>query len=55
MTFDIATCILYTGIDPITNEALEIACVIRAPKLQQTPMQFFKLEIYFKVRAASTE
>ena len=49
---DIATCMYYTGIDPFTNKAVNIAKNLRDRKLQRALMQFFKPENHFEVREA---
>lgn len=51
-SFDIATCMYYTGIDPFTKEAVYIARNLRDRKLQRALLQFFKPENYFEVRKA---
>lgn len=50
--FDIATCMWYTGVDPMTGRAVEIARNMRDRKLQRALMQFFKPQNYFEVREA---
>ncbi|MEI7852267.1 MAG: YgiQ family radical SAM protein [Planctomycetota bacterium] len=50
--FDIATCMYYTGIDPMTGEQVYIAKNIRDRKMQRALLQFFKPENYFEVRKA---
>jgi uncharacterized radical SAM protein YgiQ len=50
--FDIATCMYYTGIDPMTREAVHVDKHLRNRKLQRALMQFFKPENYFLVREA---
>lgn len=50
--FDIATCMWYTGIDPMTNQPVKIAPHLRDRKLQRALMQFFKPENWFEVREA---
>lgn len=49
---DIATCMYYTGIDPLTKEEVYIARGLRDRKMQRALMQFFKPENYFTVREA---
>jgi hypothetical protein len=51
-SFDIATCMYYTGIDPFTKEAVYVARNLRDRKLQRALMQFFKPENWFTVREA---
>jgi uncharacterized radical SAM protein YgiQ len=53
--FDIATCMWYTGIDPMTNQPVQIARNLRDRKLQRALMQFFKPDNYFAVREALIE
>jgi uncharacterized radical SAM protein YgiQ len=50
--FDIATCMYYTGIDPMTKQEVYIACNLRDRKMQRALLQFFKPENYFEVREA---
>ncbi len=50
--FDIATCMWYTGIDPMTGESVPVASKIQERKWQRALMQFFKPENYFLVREA---
>lgn len=50
--FDIATCMYYTGIDPMTGEEVYTARNLRDRKLQRALLQFFKPENYFEVREA---
>lgn len=50
--FDIATCMYYTGIDPMTREPVHVDQHLRNRKLQRALMQFFKPENYFEVRKA---
>jgi hypothetical protein len=51
-TFDIATCMYYTGLDPFTKKPVYIAKGLRDHKMQRALMQFFKPENYFTVREA---
>lgn len=51
-TFDIATCMYYTGIDPFTRQEVFIARHLRDRKLQRGLLQYFKPENYFEVRKA---
>jgi len=53
--FDIATCMWYTGIDPISGKSVRVARQMRDRKLQRALMQFFKPENYFEVREALLE
>jgi uncharacterized radical SAM protein YgiQ len=50
--FDIATCMYYTGIDPLTKKEVHIARNLGDRKLQRALLQFFKPENYFEVRKA---
>jgi len=49
---DIATCMYYTGLDPITSKPVPVARRIRDRQVQRVLMQFFKPENWFEVRAA---
>jgi uncharacterized protein DUF3362 len=49
---DIATCMYYTDIDPLTKEQVYIARQLHDRKLQRSLLQFFKPENYFMVREA---
>ena len=53
--FDIATCMWYTGVDPMTGKQVEIAKGVRDRKSQRALMQFFKPSNYFEVRDALIE
>jgi uncharacterized radical SAM protein YgiQ len=50
--FDIATCMYYTGIDPMTGEAVHVDRHLKDRKMQRALLQFFKPENYFAVREA---
>jgi uncharacterized radical SAM protein YgiQ len=50
--FDIATCMYYTGKDPMTGNPVPVARGLRQRKLQRALLQFFKPENYFFVREA---
>lgn len=50
--FDIATCMYYTGIDPMTRKPVYVAKKMNERKFQRALMQFFKPENYFEVRKA---
>ena len=50
--FDIATCMWYTGVDPMSGKPVEVARHLRDRKLQRALMQFFKPENWFEVREA---
>ena len=52
MPADIATCMYYTGLDPMTGEDVFTAPNLRDRKMQRALMQFFKPENYFMVRDA---
>jgi uncharacterized radical SAM protein YgiQ len=51
-SFDVATCMYYTGLDPFTKKEVYVARQLRDRKLQRALMQFFKPENYFLVREA---
>ena len=44
MSFDIATCMYYTGIDPFSKQEVYIGRHLRDRKLQRALLQFFKPE-----------
>ncbi|MCX7699326.1 MAG: YgiQ family radical SAM protein [Gemmataceae bacterium] len=50
--FDVATCMYYTGLDPMTKKPVEVAKNLRDRKLQRALMQFFKPANWFEVREA---
>lgn len=50
--FDIATCMYYTGIDPMTGEEVFITKALKDRRIQRALLQFFKPENYFEVRKA---
>ena len=50
--FDIATCMYYTGIDPMTGDEVHVDRQLKDRKLQRALLQFFKPENYFAVREA---
>lgn len=50
--FDIATCMYYTGIDPMTGEEVHVDRQLKDRKMQRALLQFFKPENYFAVRDA---
>jgi hypothetical protein len=52
VSFDIATCLYYTGIDPFTKKEVHVAKGIKDRKMQRALMQFFKPSNYFTVREA---
>ena len=53
--FDIATCMWYTGIDPMSGQEVKVARHLRDRKLQRALMQFFKPDNWFEVREALLE
>jgi uncharacterized radical SAM protein YgiQ len=53
--FDIATCMWYTGVDPISGREVKVAPRLRDRKLQRALMQFFKPANWFDVREALRE
>jgi len=53
--FDIATCMWYTGIDPMTGTPVKVAKQLKNRKLQRALMQFFKPDNWFEVREALLE
>ena len=50
--FDLAACMYYTGLDPLTMKPVYTAQHLRDRKLQRALLQFFKPENYFEVRRA---
>src|SRR5437764_6015725 len=52
MIRDLATCMYYTGIDPLSKQEVYIARHLRDRKLQRALLQFLKPENYFEVRKA---
>jgi hypothetical protein len=42
MSYDIATAVYYTGIDPFTKQEVYVAKAIRDRKMQRALMQFFR-------------
>jgi uncharacterized radical SAM protein YgiQ len=50
--FDIATCMYYTGIDPMTGDEVHVDRHLKDRKMQRALLQFFKPENYFAVRDA---
>ena len=50
--FDIATCMYYTGLDPITMKPVTVARAATDRKVQRALLQFFKPENYFETRRA---
>src|SRR5947209_461585 len=51
-SFDVATCMYYTGIDPFTKQEVYVARGLKDQKMQRALMQFFKPENWFTVREA---
>jgi radical SAM superfamily enzyme YgiQ (UPF0313 family) len=49
---DVATCMYYTGLDPITMKEVPVVRAVKDRRMQRALMQFFKPENYFEVRAA---
>ena len=49
---DIATCMYYTGLDPINGESVYVARGARERRLQRALLQYFKPENYADVRDA---
>ncbi len=49
---DIATCMYYTGLDPMTMREVPVARAVKDRKVQRALMQFFKPENWFEVRQA---
>jgi uncharacterized radical SAM protein YgiQ len=52
---DIATCMYYTGLDPMTGESVYVARGSRERRLQRSLLQYFKPENYADVREALEE
>jgi hypothetical protein len=52
LTFDVATCMYHTGIDPFTKQQVYTAKGLRDRKMQRALMQFFKPENWCTVREA---
>ncbi len=49
---DVATCMYYTGLDPMTMREVPAVRAVKDRKMQRALMQFFKPENYFEVREA---
>ncbi|MHC4940190.1 MAG: YgiQ family radical SAM protein [Planctomycetota bacterium] len=47
---DVAACMYWTGLDPMTNKPVETVHKLRERKVQRALLQFFKPENYFLVR-----
>ena len=52
---DIATCMYYTGLDPLTGEPVYVARGARERRLQRALLQYFKPENYADVHEALAE
>ena len=52
---DIATCMYWTGLDPMTMKPVETVHKLKDRQVQRALMQFFKPENYFTVRRALLE
>jgi hypothetical protein len=52
---DIATCMYYTGLDPITMKPVTVARGVTDRRTQRALLQFFKPENYFETRKALLE
>ena len=52
---DIATCMYYAGVDPMTMKPVETVKKLKDREVQRALMQFFKPENYFVVRKALIE
>jgi uncharacterized radical SAM protein YgiQ len=52
---DVATCMFYTGLDPMSGESVYVARGARERRLQRALLQFFKPENYADVREALEE
>ncbi len=52
---DIATCMYYTGLDPMSGKSVYVPKGARERRLQRALLQFFKPENYNDVRAALVE
>ncbi|RJP42050.1 MAG: YgiQ family radical SAM protein [Phycisphaerales bacterium] len=52
---DIAACMYYTGLDPMTKKKVYVAQHLRDRKLQRALLQFFRPENYFLVRKTLTQ
>ncbi len=49
---DVATCMYYTGLDPMTMKEVPVVRSVRDRRIQRAHMQFYKPENYFIVREA---
>ncbi|MFO0190371.1 MAG: YgiQ family radical SAM protein, partial [Planctomycetia bacterium] len=50
--FDIAACMYYTGLDPMTKQPVKVTKGLKDRRMQRALLQFFKPENYFEVRRA---
>ena len=50
--FDIAACMYYTGLDPMTKKPVTVTKGLKDRRIQRALLQFFKPENYFEVRRA---
>ncbi|MFM7033906.1 MAG: YgiQ family radical SAM protein [Planctomycetia bacterium] len=48
--FDIAACMYYTGLDPMTRQPVKVTKGLKDRRMQRALLQFFKPENYFEVR-----
>jgi len=55
LPMDLATCMYYTGMDPMTGEEVYVPRTAHERRLQRALLQYFKPENYFDVREALTE
>jgi uncharacterized radical SAM protein YgiQ len=53
--FDIAACMYYTGLDPMTKEPVKVTKGLKDRRMQRSLLQFFKPENWFEVRRALLE
>ncbi len=53
--FDIAACMYYTGLDPMTKEPVTVTKGLKDRRMQRALLQFFKPENWFEVRRALLE
>ena len=50
--FDIAACMYYTGLDPMTKQPVKVTKGLKDRRMQRALLQFFKPENWFEVRRA---
>jgi uncharacterized radical SAM protein YgiQ len=55
LPMDLATCMYYTGIDPMTGDEVYVPRTARERRWQRALLQYFKPENYFDVREALAE